>query len=62
MKTIEMLITLTYDDETMHNGDGDIEAKNWFFDDILVESKERLILHSNEIGDEIGDVKVLKVY
>ena len=57
-----MLISLTYDEETMHNGDKDTEAKNWFFNDILVESKERLILHSNEIGDEIGDVKVLKVY
>ena len=57
MKTVKMEIELIYDDKLMHGGDR--EAEEWFFTDIL--RNDRLILHSNEIGDEIGDVKVIKI-
>ena len=57
MKKIKLIIELKYDDKLMHDGDRDIEAKKWFFDDIL--KKDKLILQSNLIGDAIGTVKVL---
>ncbi len=53
-----MEIELEYDDVVMHNGENN-EDKAWFFEEIL--AKDRLILHSNEIGDEIGIVKVLQI-
>ena len=55
MKTIQMLIELTYDAEIMHGDDE--ESRNWFYDEVLY--KDQLLLHSNEIGDTIGTVKVL---
>lgn len=58
MKKIKLLIELKYDDKIMHGGDTDKEAKDWFFGEVL---KDKLILHSNEIGDEIGTVKVLEI-
>jgi len=36
MKTLHLKIDLTYDDETMHNGDSNIEAKGWFKKDVLL--------------------------
>jgi len=54
MKTIRLTIDLKYDDEIMH-GD-DVEAIEWFYDDILMGN---LILHSSEMGDEIGRVTVI---
>ena len=35
------------------------EELDWLINDILLGEKDRLILHSNEIGDEIGEVKIL---
>jgi len=58
MKTLRMTIDLTYDDEIMHSGDEDKEAKDWFFKMI---GNDRLILHSNELGDEVGEVKVISL-
>lgn len=52
------MVELEYDDKLMHGGDYDKEAKDWFFKEIL---KDKLILHSNEIGDEIGEIKTLKL-
>jgi len=57
MVKIKLLVELKYDDTAMH-GDDD-QAKEWFFKDIL--KQDRLILHSNEIGDEIGEVTVLEI-
>lgn len=57
MKKIKMRIELTYNATTMHGNDK--EAKDWFFNEILGE--DTLILHSNEIGDEIGTVKILEI-
>ena len=58
MKLI-LKIELDYDDNIMHNGDFDLEAKEWFFNNILL--SEEMILHCNEIGDSIGTVKVLQI-
>ena len=56
MKTIRLLIDLTYDDEIMHSDED--AAIAWFHDNVL---KGELLLHSNEIGDEVGEVRVLEV-
>lgn len=56
-KKIKLEIELTYDQESMH-GDNK-EAIKWFFEEIL--QQDLLILHSNEIGDEIGTVKIIKI-
>jgi len=56
MKKLYLLVEFTYDDDMMHSGDLDTEAKDGFFKDILGPNHE-LILHENEeIGDEIGTV------
>ena len=60
MKTIRMEIELTYDDDVMHCGEVDQDAKAWFYKCLLF-PQDRLILHSNDIGDEVGDVKVLSI-
>lgn len=60
MKKIRMLIELQYDAKLMHSGEKDKEAKDWFFQDVLL-GKERLHIVSDEIGDEIGTMKVLKI-
>lgn len=54
---LKMFIELEYDADTMHDEDG----KAWFFDEILGD-KEGLILHSNELGDEVGHVTVLQEF
>lgn len=56
MKKLVLKVGFTYDEDTMHGDDK--EAIDWFFNGIL---KDELILHSNEIGDEIGIVKVIEV-
>ena len=62
MKKIKLLVELKYDDKMMYGGDKDKEAKDWFLKDILgSKRKADLILHSNEIGDEIGEIKVLEI-
>ena len=56
MKKIKFEATLTYDNNIMHGKDK--AAINWFYNEIL---KDTLILHSNEIGDEIGTVKITRI-
>ena len=60
MKTIKLEVELTYDEEMMHSGDGDEEAKDWFFNAVLGSEGLRLA-ELDEIGDEIGSVNVVKV-
>ena len=52
MKTIKLSIELEYDDAVMHGDDN--ESKAWFYHDILF--GEKLIVHSNEIGDTVGHI------
>jgi len=60
MKKIKMLVELQYDDKIMHGKNKD--ETNWFYKEILQsKTKGELILHSNEIGDEVGLIKVLKI-
>jgi len=60
MKTLKLEIELKYDAKMMHGNDK--ESIGWFYEDILMSHRKKdLILHSNEIGDEVGEVKVLKV-
>ena len=54
MKTIKLDVELTYDEDLMYGEDKD--AKEWFFKDVL---SGGLSLHSNEIGDSVGSIKVL---
>ena len=61
MKTIKLEIELTYDDLLHHSGDVDKESRAWFFRHILKGREGELLLHSNEIGDTIGDVNVLRI-
>lgn len=59
MAKIRLEIELEYDADIMH-GDHH-EGREWFFGTILAGSSGHLILHSNEIGDEIGPVRVVKI-
>jgi len=60
MKKLKLTIELKYDDKMMHGSDK--ESTDWFYNDILGSKKRNdLFLHSNEIGDEIGTVKVIKI-
>ena len=56
MKKIKFEAILTYDNNIMHGKDK--VAIDWFYNVIL---KDTLILHSNEIGDEIGTVKIKRI-
>lgn len=64
IKKIKLLVEVDYDADGMHGGEYDKPAKCWFMENVLLNKTEagRLILHSNEIGDEIGTVHVLEVY
>jgi hypothetical protein len=59
MRRLTMTIELEYDVKTMHGYDE--QAKDWFFNEILSGVKGELSLHSNDIGDFIGVVKVLEI-
>jgi len=61
MKKLLLEVELEYDDENMHTTDEDSVA--WFWNEVLLYPGEDggLVLHSNEIGDEVGTIKVLKV-
>jgi hypothetical protein len=60
VKTLLITATLEYDDVIMH--DNDPESKEWFMGMLKGDAGEGdLILHSNEIGDSIGVVKVISM-
>lgn len=56
---LKMEIELDYDAGIMHDVDED--AVKWFYNEILLGSGGKLLLHSNEIGDEVGKVVGLKI-
>ena len=56
MKTVKMLVELTYDNDMMHEEDADGIA--WFNDEVL---GGEVVVWSNEIGDELGFIKVLEI-
>ena len=59
MKKVKLEIEMEYDDEVMHGDDE--EGIEWFKKSILTGDKGLLLLHSNLIGDHLGDVKVIKI-
>lgn len=56
MKTIKIEAEFIYDDELFPDTK---EDQDWFYNEILL--KEDLILHSDEIGDEVGILKIKKI-
>jgi hypothetical protein len=56
MRTLRITADLKYNDKIMH-GDG-LEEEEWFMDLLL---DEELRVYSNEIGDEIGTMRILKI-
>lgn len=64
MKTLKMTIELKFDENKIHRDDP--EAIEWFYNDILKRQNpnntQLLLLHCNEIGDTIGEVKVLEIH
>ena len=66
MKTIKLKIELTYEDDSMHGNTAD--GLEWFRDVVLLQNDgvidsddNRLLLHSQMIGDEIGEVRVVSI-
>jgi hypothetical protein len=57
MKKIKFEAILTLEDYQYNENCK--EEKDWFFNKILKDPN--LILHSNEIGDEIGTVKITRI-
>jgi len=57
MKTLKMEIEFTYDDEVMHAPDD--EGKQWFID--ILQDEDTLQLFHEDIGDFIGDVKIVSM-
>ena len=59
MKKLRMVIDLEYDDDLCHGGDEWFQ--DWWEEIQSLQDEERLILHSNLIGDEIGSVKIVDI-
>lgn len=57
MKTLRMVVDFEYDDQMMHDPTPD--SIQWFREEILGDPE--LILHSNEVGDEIGSIRVVSI-
>ena len=57
MKKIKLEIELTYDGELLYGTDK--EAEEWFFTKVLGSNLE--LYDKVEIGDKIGEVKVMRV-
>ena len=56
LKTIRITADFTYDDNMFDENDP--EAKAWFKDILFT---DELSLHSDDIGDFIGEIKIIKV-
>jgi hypothetical protein len=58
MAKLRLEVELSYDAALMH-GDDDA-GRVWFIETILGTSGQ-LLLHSNELGDTVGDIVVLRI-
>ena len=56
MRTLIVTARITYDDDLMHGTCWESHA--WFFNTVLTAP---LIVHSNEIGDEIGTMVIEEI-
>ena len=62
MKKLTLLVELNYDDDIIHGCDED--GVEWFYNSVLfgkAKDSESLILHSNEMGDEVGEIKIVGI-
>jgi len=57
MKKLQLAVELCYDDEIYHGDDED--SIEWFNTDIIGKGDKGLALHSDEVGDRVGDITVL---
>ena len=57
MAKVLMTVGLDYDGDIMHGSDK--IGIDWFFEEILRGEKGSLLLHSNEIGDTVGSIRVI---
>lgn len=57
MAKVLMTVELDYDADITHGSDE--IAITWFFEEILSDEKGLLLLHSNEIGDTVGSIRVI---
>lgn len=60
MTKIKMLIELDYGDRMFDEDEP--EEVEWFEQNILLGDSGQLLLHSNELGDSLGPVKVLELH
>lgn len=56
MRTVRLICDLTFDQELFYGNSK--SERDWFYSHVL---KNDLILHSNDIGDSIGELKVISV-
>ncbi len=56
MTKLKLLVEFEYDEEAMYDDDPELIA--WFFD--LLKNQTHS-LHNNDIGDFIGEIKVLEI-
>jgi len=62
MRKLKLTVELSYDIDIWHNDDP--EGSEWFYHCILMQqiaNSGELILHSNEVGDTVGEIKVLSI-
>jgi hypothetical protein len=57
MKKYRLVIDLDVDEHYI----GDSEDKEWL-ENVVLSSQGQLLLHSNFVGDNVGQVKVLKIW
>ena len=61
MSKLKLTVIFDYDEMSMHGGDGDLQAKEWFYDILRGRYDNRLAVWESEIGDHIGDIKVIDI-
>lgn len=63
MTKLKMLVELELHDITINTNDP--EEWSWLLEEILqpkvIDDNNRLFLHSNDIGDTVGTIKVLEI-
>lgn len=63
MKTVTLLIELTFDEDAMCEGEQGCDGKVWFHDVMLKIGKrgkyEGLSLYSEDLCEQIGDVEIV---
>lgn len=59
MRRITMIVELSYDDELFHGSN--VESYKWLMNDVIQNENSKLTLVSNEVGDTIGEIKVIEI-